>query len=648
MQKTLSVVLLILTCPVWGQVPKKELTPVLLFSIQNKPVYAEEFIYLYRKNHVKKEDFTEQKVNEYLNLFINFKLKVTEARARGLDTTAVYLKEFNTYKEELKRPFTAEKDEMDRLTREVYQRLTEEIKASHILIAIKQDAAPQDSMMAYKKIQMIRDRILKGEDFEKLAKEFSEDPSVKTNGGNLGYFTALQMVYPFEQAAFQLKPGEVSLPVHTRFGYHLIKVTDRRPARGEVEVSHILLRTSSSDDTKVKNKIFEIDDQLQGGRSWDEICKEYSDDLSTKDHGGRLRPFGVGAMPGVPEFEAMAFSLKEPQEISDPFKSAYGWHIIRLEKRIPVPPYKDMEASLQRKVKSDERLQISARRMVDEKKRKFEFSENIEMNNVVHALADTSLKNGNWKFKGNESLRTQTFFSLGNNKYTVGEFIHYVEKSQKANTLSPATYMEQLHDRFLQEKLNDVEEAQLISENSEFRALLNEYKEGILLFTIMEQEVWNKASGDSLGQHNYFLENKEKYKAGNRVSARIYSMTDKNFLDEVVKKVSAGDSIKGEIVKKFKTILPLRNYERGENKAVDKVQWAVGVHTAEVDGTYYLVTIDNLVPPGVKSFEDARAKIISDYQEALEKRWIVKLKQKYPVKVNNKGNKYVINELTKK
>lgn len=637
-----------LAYPVWSQVPKKNPAPVTLFSIHDKPVYTHEFTYLYRKNHVKNEDFTEQKVNEYLNLFINFKLKVKDARARGLDTTAVFLKEFNTYKEELKRPFTAEKDELDRLTREAYQRLTEEIKASHILIALKPDAAPQDSMMAYKKIQMVRERIQKGEDFEKLAREFSEDPSVNVNGGNLGYFTALQMVYPFEQAAFQLKSGEVSQPVHTRFGYHLIKVTDRRLARGEVEVSHILLRAGSSDDTKVKNKIFEIDDQLQGGRSWDEICKEYSDDSSTKDHGGRLRPFGVGSMAGVPEFEEVAFSLGEPHEISDPFKSAYGWHIIRLEKRIPVPPYKDMEASLQRKVRSDERLQISNRRMVDEKKRKFEFSGNTEINNEVHALADSSLQNGNWKFGGNESLRAQTFFSLGNKKFTIGEFIKYAEKNQRANTLSPATYMEQLHERFLQEKLNDVEETQLISENSEFRALLTEYKEGILLFTIMEQEVWNKASEDSLGQRNYYRENKEKYKAGDRVKARIYSTTDKIFLDEVVKKISVGDSIKGESVKKFKTIQPLRNYERGENKAVDKVQWAIGMQLTEVDGTYYLVTIDNLVPPGVKSFEDARAQVVSDCQEALEKRWIVELKQKYPVKVNNKGKKNVINELTKK
>ena len=640
--------LLVLAYPVWSQVPKKELTPVTLFSIRNAPVYTNEFTYLYRKNHLKDEDFTEQKINEYINLFINFKLKVTEAMARGLDTTAVFIKEFNTYKEELKRPFTAEKDELDKLTKEVYQRLTEEVKASHLLITVKADAAPQDTLAAYKKISKIRERLLKGEDIEKMAREFSEDPSAKTNGGNLGYFTALQMVYPFEQAAYSLKPGEVSLPVRSRFGYHLIKVTGRRPARGEVEVSHILLRTSSPDDEKVKNKIFEIDDQLQGGRSWDELCKEYSDDPSTKDHGGRLRPFGVGALAGVPEFEEVAFSLKEPNEISDPFKSGYGWHIIRLEKKIPLPPYKDVEASLQRKIKGDERIQISTRKMMEEKKKKFQFTVNTEVNQALLALADSSLQKGHWKFRGNESLRTQTLFAFGHTKSTAGEFITFVEKNQSATTLSATGYFEQLYDRFLQEKLNEVEVQQLIAENSEFRTLLTEYKEGILLFTIMEQEVWNKASGDSLGQRNYYAIKKEKYKTGERVSASIYSTTDKNFMDEVLKKMMTGDSIKRESMKKFKSVQPRRNYERGENKAVDKVQWTIGNQVAEIDGTYYLVAIDNLVPPGVKSFDEARAQVISDYQDALEKQWVTELKQKYPVKINNKGKKYVINELTKK
>ncbi len=254
----LFIVLLVIAGQAVAQSSEKKPTPFVLFSIKKNPVYTDEFIYLYRKNHLSREDFTENKIDDYLNLFINFKLKVAEARSHGLDTTEAFKKEFKTYKEELKKPFLAGKDELDRLTREAYQRLNEEVKASHILIVVKPEATPADTLAAVNKIMSVRSRITSGEDFEKVAKEISEDPSARTNGGNLGYFTALQMVYPFEQAAYSLKPGEISQPVRTRFGYHLVKVFDRRQARGEIEVSHIILRTGTSDDKKVKNKILEI------------------------------------------------------------------------------------------------------------------------------------------------------------------------------------------------------------------------------------------------------------------------------------------------------------------------------------------------------------------------------------------------------
>lgn len=637
-----------MVCTGLSQAQKKSPSPVPLFTIQSQPVFTEEFTYLYRKNHLKPEDFTEQKIEDYIGLFINFKLKVTEAHRQGLDTTAAFKKEFRTYMDELKRPFTAEKDQLERLTQEAYQRMTEEVNAFHILISVKEDASPEDTLSAYKKIVSIRDQAVHGEDFEKLARKFSEDPSAKTNGGNLGYFSALQMVYPFEEAAYNLTPGQISEPVRTRFGYHLIKVKDRRPARGEVEVSHILLRTGTTDDSRIKNKIFEIADQLRGGRSWDELCKEYSDDASTKNTGGRLKSFGTGALAAVPEFEEVAFSLKEPNEISDPFKSAYGWHIIRLEKKIPLPPYKEMEASIQRRVSRDDRMQMVSRKMLEEKKRKFHFAEDASVKTRLFSFADTSLQRGSWKFHGTEDTSLKTLFTLAEKKYSCRMFISFVEKSQQSNTLLPAVYINQLYEKFIEEKVNEAEEVQLMEQDAGFRALVTEYKEGILLFTIMEEEVWNKASQDTLGQRQYYLVNKEKYSAGNRVRARIYSSTDKQFMQDIVNKVSKGDTIRKEDAAKFKTIAPLRKYEKGDSKAIDKVSWAIGIHTTEVDGTYYLVAIDSLVPPGTKTLEEARPQVISGYQDELEKNWVITLKQKYEVKVNTRGKKLVINELTKK
>ena len=648
MKRTPLIVLLAVACFGLSHAQKKSTSPVTLFSVQDQPVYVEEFTYLYRKNHIKPEDFTQQKIEEYIILFVNFKLKVTEAKTRGLDTTAAFKKEFRTYIEELKRPFTDGKGQLEELIREVYQRQTEEINASHILISVRPDAQPVDTLVAYKKILACRERIMQGEDFEKEARKSSEDPSAKMNGGNLGYFTALQMVYPFEQVAYSLKPLEISAPVRTQFGYHLIKVNNRRPARGEVEVSHILLRTGTSDDAPIKNKIFEISDQLQGGRNWDELCKEYSDDPSTKNNGGRLKPFGTGALASVPEFEEVAFSLKEPHEISDPFKSAYGWHIIRLERKIPIPPYKDVEASLERKVSRNERMQMTNRKKLDEKKKKFHFTEDVSIKEQLFSLADTSLQHGSWRFHGSENLRTAALFTLGEKTETVSNFITFVEKEQQSNAQRPAAYIGQLYEKRIEEKISEVEEAQLMANDPGFRALVAEYKEGILLFTIMEQEVWNKASRDTLGQRQYYLANKGKYPAGHRVRARIYSATDKEFLDRILKKIIAGDSIRKEDARGFKSVLPLRNYEKGDNKAADKVSWAIGIHATEVDGTYYLVAIENLVPPGMKTLEEARPQVISGYQDDLEKKWVSDLKQKYAIKINTRGKKLVISELIKK
>jgi peptidyl-prolyl cis-trans isomerase SurA len=623
---------------------KKSLT---LFTVNNNPVSTDEFLHLYRKNSLNRsEKATEQAVKEYLDLLINFKLKIAEAQARGLDTTQKFNKEFKTYREELKRPYRAEPDALDKLTKDTYQRLTEEIKASHILIMVKPESPPADTLVAYEKINQIRNRVVQGESFDKLAAEVSEDPSAKYNFGSLGYFTAMQMVYPFEEAAYRTKPGEVSSIVRTQFGYHIIKVYDRQPARGEVEVSHILLRASSPDDSKVKGKIFDVYDQLKAGRNWDEVCKEYSEDASTKNSGGRLRPFGVGALASVPEFEAMAFSMKQTGDISDPFQSNIGWHIIRLEKKIPLMPFSEMEPALKRRLSRDERLQISKQALSDKRKRDYQFSEDRIVKDNIFALADSSLIKGRWKFNGSEEVKAQTLFSLQNKAVTVAEFIQYIQANQSPTSTTPSLYMKQLYDGFTEEKVMMAEEEKLLREHPEFKNLLTEYREGILLFDIMEKEVWNRASEDTVGQRKYYEANKTNYQAGDRVEARIFTVADRSIIQEIMAKVNRGDSLNNADLKKFKSIQPFRIYEHKDSKVIDRINWTAGLQETELDGQLYLVEVKRLVPPGVKSFEEARAGVISDYQDQLEKQWITELKEKFPVKVNNKGKKYVLAELT--
>ncbi|MBN8652399.1 MAG: peptidylprolyl isomerase [Cytophagales bacterium] len=627
---------------------KKPAAPKPLFTAGGAGVSTDEFTYTYRKNHQNNpQDFTEEKVNEYLQLFINFKLKVAEARFRGLDTTAKFNTEFKTYREELKKPYRAEEDALEKLVQQTYPRLTEEVRAAHILISVNEEATPADTLAAYQKTADLRKRIVAGEDFEKLAREFSQDPSGKVNGGDLGYFTALQMVGPFEEAAFSTPVGNISSIVRTRFGYHIIKVKDRKPSRGEVEVSHILLR-AGGDEGALRSKAFSVHDQLRGGRSWDEVCKEFSDDKNTSEQGGRLRPFGVGALASVPEFEAMAFSMQQPGEISDPFQSALGWHIIRFERKIPLPSLKEMDASLRRRLGRDERVQQSQQAQKTARRKKFQFVEQHETLEKILAKADSSLTKANWTYKPEGALGAQQLFSVSNNPYTVNQFVSFVQKNQKATRLAPRAYAQQLYDEWTEEKIQTAEEEKLKQENPDFKNLLTEYYEGILLFEIMEKEVWNKASEDTVGQKKFYETNTNKYQAGDRVEARYFATNDKKIISETLAKINKGDTLSAADLRKFKSVQNFRTYEKKDSKVIDQVTWVSGLHEADVDGLHYLVEIKRLVPPGAKEFIEARAQVISDYQDELEKQWVAGLRQKYPVKINKKGKKAVVAELTKK
>jgi peptidyl-prolyl cis-trans isomerase SurA len=629
-----------------GYAQKTAATDKVLFTVDKQPIYTSEFLYLFRKNNQgKDEELKEAKIKEYLDLVVAFKLKVAEAHQRGIDTTQSFIKEFTTYRDELKKPFVASENEMDRLVRETYDRMKEEVQAAHILVSIVGDATPADTLASYQKVQSIRQRVVNGEDFGKLASELSDDPSAKQNNGMLGYFSAMAMVYQFEDAAFKTKPGDVSQPIRTRFGYHLIRVYDRRPASGEIEVSHILL---GGTDDKTRNKAFEIVDQLKGGRSWDELCKENSADTNTKDRGGKLPPFTLGSLPAVPEFEAMAFSLTKPGEISDPFKSNLGWHIIKLERRIGVPSFEEAEPMLKRRIGRDERLQISQGAALRRRKLKMGINDNVLLRARLESAADTSLIRGNWKLASLDDIKTQALFTVGARAVTVSDFLKYVKEQQRPSALPPAAYLNQLYDGFLDKQMSEEEDRELQNTNEDYRNLVREYREGIMFFSIMEKEVWNAGSADTLGQRKYYESHKDKYQAGDRVYARIYSTSDKMFLQQVKEKASRGDTLSVPDLKKFKSVTSFRAFGKGENKIVDMVTWAVGLHEAEADGMYYLVEIERLVPPGQKTFQEARASAISDYQEEIEKKWLADLRKKHPVKMNKKAVKAVIQQLEKK
>jgi peptidyl-prolyl cis-trans isomerase SurA len=338
--------------------------PVVM-TINNKPVTKTEFLQIYTKNNPD-PSFDKDSLDRYMQLFEVFKLKVAEAEALGYDTLPRLQKELEGYKKQLALPYLIDSVQNQAMVKEAYNRTATEVRCSHILIKLDPNASPKDTLAAYNRLLGLKARIEKGEDFASIAKSKlgSEDPSAVNNGGDLGYFTAFQMVYPFEEKAYTTPVGTISEPFRTRFGYHILKVTDKRPARGTIKVAHLMIATGREATAETRQnaekKINEIYDSLVTGSSWDKLVNAYSEDANSIKKGGELPAFGSGTSQRmVLEFEDAAFALKQVGEFSKPVRTQYGYHIIKLIEWTPVKSYDNLRRELQAKVNKDERSKVT-------------------------------------------------------------------------------------------------------------------------------------------------------------------------------------------------------------------------------------------------------------------------------------------------
>ena len=617
-----------------------------LFTVNKRPVSVAEFVYLYRKNHQNKpEEFTEEKIEEYLELFIRYKLKVEEALFRGMDTTAKFRKEYQTYREELLKPYMPDSKVIDSLVLLTYERLKEEISASHILIQLSADASPEDTLEAYQRITELRNRALAGEDFSMLAADYSEEPRAEQTKGNLGFFTAMQMVFPFEQAAYLTPVGKISEPVRTQFGYHIVKVLDRQPSRGEVEVSHIMIRTpGGTEDATARNTIFDIYDKLQKGMDWEELCREYSEDPNSKDKGGRLRPFGVGAMASVPEFQEMAFSLRKPGDTSDPVRTQFGWHILRLESKIPLPPFKELKPSLTQRVTRDERVKISRDALRRRMRNELNYTENAPVKTKLLTVGDSIL---NLEDPALDAMKDEVLFTMQSRPYRIGDFLLFVG-DQRSIQPGTANSIEDLLTAYVDRVQIQLLEEKVMRESPDYKWLLKEYYEGILLFEIMESDVWNRATEDTTGQRNYFNKHPGKYMAGERMVGKIYTSQAKEPLQELKRIIEDGERDVAGFLSTYRIKLDSGAFEQKARAIFSKISWAPGLYLTAQNGVNQLIFIEKILPPGPQTFEEARASVISDYQTFLEDSWITELKRKFGVKVSKKAKKRAFSRLIDK
>jgi len=643
MKNTIFALLLVSFGSLYAQVSNDTRT---LFTVAGEKVSVSDFEYVYNKNNVNNQaDYSEKSLRDYLNLYQNFRLKVKEAESLKLDTIAALNTELEGYRKQLAKSYLTDREISDRLITEAYERSKTDINASHILVRLDENANPADTLAAFKKIMNLRKRIEKGEAFEKVARESSEDPSAKSNDGNIGWFTVFGTIYPFENAAYNAKPGELSMPVRTEFGYHLLKVNKTRAARGQIRVAHLLLRfpdnATAAQKDSVKRKIEGLLREVQtGSTTFEEAVKTYSDDKASRAKNGELQWFGSGAtVRMVPEFEEAAFALEKDGQISQPVQTQYGWHIIkRLEKR-EMQPFSEVKVDIKKKVERDTRSQVAKSVLIDRIKRENGFVQFPDVKKAFIAAVDTNLAKGIWR--ADSTIRTaKALFVLAGKNYTQNDFAEYIEKTAKKRTdKNKEALVNEYFEGFVNSKCLDYEESMLETKKPEFRNLMKEYRDGILLFELMDRQVWTKAVKDSTGLEEYRKNNAQKYMWGNRADVVIFNATDEQIAKAAAKLATKGKSveyIKSKLNKEGSTskVSTIEGkYEKGQYDVVDKLDWKPGFSPVQKvsDNNYQFTQVKAIVNPEPKNLKEAKGYIVSDYQEYLEKTWLAELKAKYPI-----------------
>jgi peptidyl-prolyl cis-trans isomerase SurA len=649
----------------------KKLDDKTLVTIGKEKIPVKEFMRVYEKNNTEEEREKPDAIKNYLNLFINFKLKVMEAENLKMDTISSFVNELSGYRKTLSKPYFTDETVIDSLVKQAYEREQYDIRASHILLMVDKYASPEDTLKTYNHIMDIREEILNGKDFSEAAIEYSEDPTAKDqeevpgkkrfrrgNHGDLGYFTVFDMIYPFENGAYNTPVGEISMPIRTSYGYHIIKVTDKRPAMGIAEVAHIFVSVrpdaTKEDSIRKAEKINNIYKKLQEGMDWNKAVKEYSEDKNSAINEGKLPKFNSHRI--IPEFVIVIDSLK-PGEYSKPFKTVYGWHIVKLYNRKTPGTFEEEKEELTEKVKKDTRSKLSKQAVIDKVKKDYNLKTYEKAKEQVFAAIDTSVLKGffvvdSLKIAGNEPL-----VKLGNTIKTQMDFVKYVVKNQKEqNNIDKNIYLNSLFNKFVDEFCLEYKEQNLEKEYPDFAAIMKEYHDGILLFNISDKQVWTKAVEDTMGLKQYYEQNKDKYKWGQRVDATVYYVIKKEDADKVfdiiknnesdgdIARILSEDSITSVKIKPGK-------YEEGDNKYIDMVKKEEGLYKAtesDVEDLIVFVKIKEILPPEQKTFEQARGLVTADYQDYLEKEWIKQLKEKYPVTINEKVlNKLIENETVK-
>jgi peptidyl-prolyl cis-trans isomerase SurA len=622
----------------------------VLFTVDEDPVAVSEFVYIYSKTNGPRADFSLPSLSEYLELYKKFKLKVRRAREMQLDTLPSLQQELAGYRKQLAGNYLIDKEVTNLLIEEAYDRMQRDVRFSHILVKLEANPAPEDTMKAWKKIQEAR-RTLSGKSFEQVVREFSEDETTLESGGDLGFFTAVfpNGFYDLETVAYTTPLNDVGGPVRTKLGYHLIKVTAVRDARGEMEAAHILVRKDPRAEQDVSRiRIDSIYRALRDGADFAALARELSEDRLSASKGGNIGVFGINRYEKP--FEDAAFALASDGAYSAPVETSAGWHILLRVKGPVAEPLDQARRRLEPKVKRDDRFELARVSMIEKIKKDIGVKENKAVLDLYSSRQTDTLFTFLWK-PGTVGMYNETIVTLGkDNAIPLSAFEEFLQRNAgkrvnlKRSGDIPAG-VRLLFDEFVQDECVKYEEARLEDKYPEFRSLMREYEEGILLFEATKRVVWDKASQDSVGLAKFFAEEaSSKYQWGERARVTFYLLQsqDQKLLEEVRK--FAAKNKPDAVLKKFnkgdKPVLSTREflYEHGKNNVVDQMVWKAGTLSFSEEEKrnqgWSFLKIEEIVPTGPKSLDEARGYVIADYQDKLEQEWVRELSGQYKIRVN--------------
>ncbi len=631
-------VALVAGCFVAFAASKKD--PVLM-KVNGKPVTLSEFEYMYHKNN--QQQVAQQPLEKYVDMFTSYKLKVADAEAAGIDTTASFKKEYEGYRNELAMPYLRDTVAEENMRKMLYERMKTNVLASHVMLPLGRTA--EESAKNKARLDSIRSCIIAGQPFDSLAIKYSVDRSAVQNGGSMGYVSVGRFPYQFEDACYNTPVGSVSEPFTTDFGWHIVKTFDVRPDEGEVLVEHILklYPRNATDEQKaeVKHLMDSIYTVVKGGADFEQVAKKESEDPGSAKQGGRLPYFGHGRM--VPQFDEVSFKLAKG-EISKPFETQYGIHIVKKLDSRQVGDYASVRDQLTGIVAMRGNIAVDSK--VEQLLKQYKLSENEKL--IKRLKAEVTLPDSlDNKFIDKYLNSNEQLFTLAGVKYPLSELVSRMGRPGRMTGEQAYKFIDARLKDTEREIVLEYEKQQLEKNNKDFGNLVHEYRDGMLLFEISNRNVWQKAQTDTEGLKSYFEAHRSEYKwdapkykgylvetTGDSITRIAKQRIAELGTDTVVK------ALRKELGKNLKVTRVL--VAKGENAKVDSEIFGAEKVVAKDKDKYkdYFVFGGKLVAKP-EEVGDVRGQVVADYQNYLEKLWNEELHKKYTVEVDKKVLKQV-------